>query len=40
MFKYNGYFNGAENLKYGVSKLEKSNNDDYSSCLVFSSITI
>jgi len=31
--KYNGYFNGAENLKYGVSKLEKSNNDDYSKVL-------
>jgi len=31
--KYNGYFNGVENLKYGVSKLEKSNNDDYSKLL-------
>ena len=31
--KYNGYFNARENLKYGVSKLEKSNKDDYSKTL-------
>ena len=31
--KYNGYFNGRENLKYGISKLEKSNKDDYSKIL-------
>ena len=31
--KYNGYFNARENLKYGVSKLEKSNKDDYSKML-------
>ena len=27
--KYNGYFNGKENLKYGIKKLEESHTDDY-----------
>jgi len=31
--KYNGYFNGNENLKYGINKLEKSQKDDYSNIL-------
>ena len=31
--KYNGYFNGKESLKYGISKLEKSHEDDYSNIL-------
>lgn len=31
--KYNGYFNGNENLKYGIKKLEKSQKDDYSNIL-------
>ncbi len=31
--RYNGYFNGKESLKYGILKLEKSHNDDYSKIL-------
>ena len=27
--KYNGYFNGKENLKHGILKLEKSHKDNY-----------
>ena len=31
--KYNGYFNGKESLKYGVSKIENNHKDDYSKIL-------
>ena len=31
--KYNGYFNGNQSLKYGISKIENNYKDDYSKVL-------